>query len=77
VDGGDGAGISGASAVKPFLQRWRGRAHLLAAFEDRFAPVNECMTEEGGDALILPDHVHPSQAGHEKIAAIFAGATQY
>ena len=41
-----------------------------------YAPVNERMAEEGGDALILDDHVHPNPAGHIRIAAIFAGATQ-
>lgn len=41
-----------------------------------YAPVNERMGAEGGDGLILDDHVHPNPAGHEKIAAIFAGATQ-
>jgi lysophospholipase L1-like esterase len=41
-----------------------------------YAPVNERMTAEGGDDLILPDHVHPNAAGHDKIAAIFAAATQ-
>jgi lysophospholipase L1-like esterase len=42
-----------------------------------YAPVNERMSKEGGDSLILADHVHPNEAGHEKIAAIFAGATQH
>jgi lysophospholipase L1-like esterase len=41
-----------------------------------YAPVNERMAEEGGDALILEDHVHPNAAGHATIAAAFAGATQ-
>jgi hypothetical protein len=34
------------------------------------------MIVEGGHDLILPDHVHPNASGHEKIAAIFAAATQ-
>jgi lysophospholipase L1-like esterase len=41
-----------------------------------YAPVNERMATEGGDALISPDHVHPNDAGHLKIAEIFADATQ-
>jgi lysophospholipase L1-like esterase len=41
-----------------------------------YAPVNERMIAEGGDSLILTDHVHPNASGHQKIAAIFAAATQ-
>ena len=41
-----------------------------------YAPVNERMSAEGGDHLILFDHVHPNTAGHRKIAEIFAGATR-
>jgi lysophospholipase L1-like esterase len=40
-----------------------------------YAPVNERMAKEGDDALILPDHVHPNEAGHARIAEIFADAT--
>ena len=39
-----------------------------------YAPVNEMMAAEGGDALLSPDHVHPNDAGHAKIAEAFAGA---
>lgn len=41
-----------------------------------YAPVNERTSAEGGDALIRDDHVHPNEAGHAKIAEIFAGATR-
>lgn len=41
-----------------------------------YAPVNERMSAEGGDSLVLDDHVHPNAAGHRKIAEIFAGATK-
>ena len=41
-----------------------------------YAPVNETMGREGGDALLLPDHVHPNNAGHAIIARAFAGATR-
>jgi len=41
-----------------------------------YAPVNERMTAEGGDALIRDDHVHPNEAGHARIAEIFAAATR-
>jgi lysophospholipase L1-like esterase len=40
-----------------------------------YAPVNERMQSNGGDALVLPDHVHPNGAGHSVIADAFAGAT--
>ncbi|MCR6670539.1 SGNH/GDSL hydrolase family protein [Devosia ginsengisoli] len=41
-----------------------------------YAPVNERMAAEGGDALIRNDHVHPNEAGHASIAEIFAAATR-
>ena len=54
--------------------------HLVQAlaieFRCFYAPVNERMATEGGDALILPDNVHPNAAGHAKIAEIFASATR-
>jgi lysophospholipase L1-like esterase len=34
------------------------------------------MAEAGGDALILPDHVHPNANGHAVIASTFAEATR-
>ena len=40
-----------------------------------YAPVNEAMQAAGGDALVLPDHVHPNPAGHAVIADAFAAAT--
>lgn len=39
-----------------------------------YAPVNERMGAEGGDALVSEDRVHPNDAGHAKIAQIFAEA---
>ena len=41
-----------------------------------YAPVSERMATEGGDALIGDDHVHPNEAGHARIAEIFAAATR-
>ncbi|WP_309083732.1 SGNH/GDSL hydrolase family protein [Chelativorans sp.] len=41
-----------------------------------YAPVNERMGAEGGDLLLSEDHVHPNDAGHAKIAEIFADATR-
>jgi lysophospholipase L1-like esterase len=42
-----------------------------------YAPVNERMAAEGGDALISADHVHPNASGQAKIAEVFAAATQF
>lgn len=50
----------------------RDLAHELGTF---YAPVNETMKTGGGDALVLPDHVHPNAAGHGVIADAFADAT--
>lgn len=50
---------------------------LAGEFGCFYAPVNERMAAEGGDALILPDNVHPNAAGHGKIAEIFAAATRH
>jgi lysophospholipase L1-like esterase len=41
-------------------------------FETFLAPVSRRMAEEGGDALICDDHVHPDDAGHAVIADAFA-----
>lgn len=49
---------------------------LAIEFGCFYAPVNERMAAEGGDALILPDNLHPNAAGHGRIAEIFAGATR-
>lgn len=49
---------------------------LAIEFGCFYAPVNERMADEGGDALILPDNVHPNAAGHARIAEIFASATR-
>lgn len=48
---------------------------LASDFGTYYAPVNEAMQAEGGDALVLPDHVHPNPAGHAVIADAFAAAT--
>ncbi len=58
-------------------QRYTGLVQSLAReFGCFYAPVNERLAAEGGDALILPDHVHPNEAGHARISEIFAAATQ-
>lgn len=66
-----------AGQTRAAYQRYVGTIKSLAREAGTFyAPVNERMQAEGGDRLILPDHVHPNAAGHEKIAEVFAGATQ-
>lgn len=47
---------------------------LAEEFGTFYAPVNERMGMEGGDALISADFVHPNDAGHAKIAEVFAAA---
>jgi lysophospholipase L1-like esterase len=49
---------------------------LAAEFGCFYAAVNERMASEGGDALILPDNVHPNAEGHRVIAAAFRDATR-
>ena len=72
-----GADDGFAGQTRDAFQRYAGTVKSIARDTGAYyAPVNERMAEEGGDALILGDHVHPNAAGHEKIAAIFAGATQ-
>jgi len=34
------------------------------------------MGTKGGDSMICEDHVHPSDYGHARVAAIFADATR-
>jgi lysophospholipase L1-like esterase len=66
-----------AGQTREAYQRYVGSVRSLAREAGIFyAPVNERMRAEGGDRLILPDHVHPNAAGHGKIAEIFAGATR-
>ena len=66
-----------AGQTREAYQRYVGSVKSLAREAGIFyAPVNERMQAEGGDRLILPDHVHPNAAGHRKIAEIFAGATR-
>lgn len=66
-----------AGQTRHEFQRYAGSVKAIARDAGTYyAPVNERMAIEGGDALILPDHVHPNAAGHARIAAIFAGATQ-
>jgi len=49
---------------------------LAEEFGTFYAPVNERMQREGGDALLSDDYVHPNDEGHAKIAQIFASATR-
>ncbi len=68
-------GFAGQS--REAFQRYVATVESLAREHGVFyAPVDELMTREGGDALILGDHVHPNPAGHLRIAEIFAGATR-
>src|SRR5690606_26056196 len=71
--GSDGFAGQSRAVYQSFVPLVRG---LAAEFGCFYAPVNERMAAEGGDALILPDNVHPNAAGHSKIAAIFADATR-
>lgn len=58
-------------------QRYTGTVKQLAReFGCFYAPVSETLAASGGDALILPDHVHPNAEGHARIAEIFASATR-
>ena len=67
-------GFSGQNRAE--YQRYAGTVKQLAReFSCFYAPVNE-MLAAGGDALILPDHVHPNAEGHARIAGIFASATR-
>jgi lysophospholipase L1-like esterase len=69
------AGFAGQTRAE--FQRYAGTVQAIAqATGTYYAPVNERMAKEGGDALILPDHVHPNAAGHAKIAEIFSEATR-
>lgn len=75
-DAGFAVGSEGfAGQSHDVYQSYVGLVQSLAReFGTFYAPVNERMTAEGGDSLILPDHVHPNAAGHAKIAEIFAAA---
>jgi lysophospholipase L1-like esterase len=67
-------GFAGQSRAE--FQRYVGTVELIARDAGTYyAPVNEVMGAEGGDALVSPDHVHPNDAGHARIAQAFAGAT--
>ncbi len=67
-------GFAGQSRVE--FQRYVHTVELIARDAGTYyAPVNERMGMEGADALISPDHVHPNESGHMKIAEIFADAT--
>lgn len=48
--------------------------HLAGEFGTFYAPVNEAMQFRGGNALVLPDCIHPNAAGHAVIADAFAAA---
>jgi lysophospholipase L1-like esterase len=69
----DGFAGQSRSEFQRYVGTVKSLAHESGAY---YAPVNERMANEGGDDLILPDHVHPNAAGQGKIAAIFAGARQ-
>jgi hypothetical protein len=59
------------------LERHTSAPRSIAAGVGTFyPPVNERRLAEGGDRLILPDHVHPNAEGHAEIAEIFAAAKQ-
>jgi lysophospholipase L1-like esterase len=58
-------------SFQAYVQTVRSIARDAGTF---YAPVNERMADEGGDALLSEDHVHPNDAGHAKIAEIFAAA---
>ena len=77
-DAGFAVGTEGfAGQSRAVYQSFIGLVQALAIeFGCYYAPVNERMAAEGGDALILPDNVHPNAAGHGKIAEIFAEATR-
>jgi lysophospholipase L1-like esterase len=77
-DAGFAVGTAGFTGQKrPEFQRYVGTVKAIARETGCFyAPVNERMGAEGGDALLSEDHVHPNDAGHAKIAEIFADATQ-
>jgi lysophospholipase L1-like esterase len=66
-------GFAGQSRVE--FQRYVRTIEMIARDTGTYyAPVNELMGAGGGDALVSPDHVHPNDAGHAKIAEAFAGA---
>lgn len=77
-DAGFAMGSEGfAGQSRAVYQSFTGLVRQLAReFGCYYAPVNESMTAEGGDNLILPDHVHPNAEGHARIASIFASAIQ-
>ncbi len=68
-------GFAGQSRIEfqAYVETVKSLAREAGTF---YAPVNERMGEEGGDALISDDHVHPNDAGHAVIATIFAEATR-
>ncbi|HQZ11287.1 MAG TPA: SGNH/GDSL hydrolase family protein [Devosia sp.] len=67
-------GFTGQSRAE-FQRHARTVEKLARDFGTFYAPVNERMTAEGGDALISDDHVHPNAEGQARIAEAFAGAT--
>lgn len=77
-DAGFAVGTEGfAGQSRAAYQSFIGLVQAIAIeFGCFYAPVNERMAAEGGDALILPDNVHPNAAGHGKITEIFADATR-
>lgn len=77
-DAGFAVGSEGfAGQARAIYQSFTDLVQSLAReFGCFYAPVNERMAAEGGNTLILPDHVHPNAAGHARIAGIFAEATR-
>lgn len=75
-DAGFSVGTPGfAGQSRQEFQRYVGTVKALAAEAKSFyARLNERMGRESGDALISPDHVHPNDLGHAKIAEIVAAA---
>ena len=69
----DGFAGQTRAAFDAHVRAVRSLAHQTGTY---YAAVNEAMAEDGAEALILPDHVHPNEAGHAVIASAFASATR-
>jgi lysophospholipase L1-like esterase len=75
-DAGFAVGTAGFTGqTRQEFQRYVATVKAIAGETGTFyAPVNERMGAEGGDALLSEDHVHPNDTGHARIAEIFADA---
>lgn len=69
----DGFGGQSRQQFQRYVEAVKAIAGEASTF---YAPVNERMATEGGNALICDDHVHPNEAGHARITEIFAAATR-